>query len=883
MKKLFTSLLLLAAGVFISSAYAEGTVSVLGKSISSGSGSWTKSSNSAITNSGKVSYQFDSSGNLTLTFEDVTIDYSSVAVNFTLDKRLTINCKGTVSIKCADNCIWFHGKGDRLYITGEGEESSKLTLTTTKYAPLSFSPTATSEAYFMDINVSINRPTTDYNGIYGSSDGTLYFHNSHVYISKGDKPTIGGLANVKMSTAVYNSPSDVTYSTSKKELQKDGSTYTGALTVMPSLVVNGIYVSLNSDATAGSGWKYTRSDKTLTINGAISAGSNEVVGNYGCNGLIVNTTSAATVTSSTNCFALYQPTTFKGSSKLTVKAGSSATGIFPMSSTATLTFDACNLDVSGKYGIDGSGGQEAAVTFKNANVKVNGTTATMGRIKSITFNGCDIATTGVRFVTNGLKKGSETDYYAGAVEIKKVTTTYSVKVCGKAFNDVNVNNFYVDGLTAGTVTWDNSSSTLTLNGVTLNETNDINAIEINTTSATTVKVVGDNEITSKGRGIYFAANTTISGTGNVIFTSTAGSGGAAQTGKNLTLNTNGRVSFFGETYGLWVGSGLTMKKTNANTHFRFKGKSNGSLYVSGTLSLDGVALWSGWSADADAMFGCYFDNQFVRQNGGAVAKGLVAFKYVEEKYNLYVAGTQVTDCNAPGLGSKYIKAGGAKAVTYNATSNTLTLNGATIDNGGATVNCINDKGMTGNFTIKVASASKLISDASGNACIYFESQDAPATITGNGKLTFGGAATNGIVSYPNLTLDNVEIEMSNSLKGSNAYKNLTVKLTTAGRRVTVKGTVCYWGDVLCSGGTKIINPDPWKMYDHSVWNTNLNAIASPVVFGDSSATGIEGIVADPNAEVIGIFDAQGRQLDDMQPGINILRMSDGTTRKVIKK
>ena len=59
--------------------------------------------------------------------------------------------------------------------------------------------------------------------------------------------------------------------------------------------------------------------------------------------------------------------------------------------------------------------------------------------------------------------------------------------------------------------------------------------------------------------------------------------------------------------------------------------------------------------------------------------------------------------------------------------------------------------------------------------------------------------------------------------------------------------------------------------------------AEKVVFGDKTTAGIDGITTDADAEVIGIYDAQGRKLEEMQQGINIIRMSDGTTRKVIRK
>ena len=49
--------------------------------------------------------------------------------------------------------------------------------------------------------------------------------------------------------------------------------------------------------------------------------------------------------------------------------------------------------------------------------------------------------------------------------------------------------------------------------------------------------------------------------------------------------------------------------------------------------------------------------------------------------------------------------------------------------------------------------------------------------------------------------------------------------------------------------------------------------------------GVEPIVSDSDSEatVIGVFTLQGVRTDEMQPGINIVRMSDGTVRKVFVK
>ena len=50
-------------------------------------------------------------------------------------------------------------------------------------------------------------------------------------------------------------------------------------------------------------------------------------------------------------------------------------------------------------------------------------------------------------------------------------------------------------------------------------------------------------------------------------------------------------------------------------------------------------------------------------------------------------------------------------------------------------------------------------------------------------------------------------------------------------------------------------------------------------------TAIETVAAESvsNADITDIYDLNGRRRDALQPGINIVKMSDGTTKKVVAK
>ena len=92
-----------------------------------------------------------------------------------------------------------------------------------------------------------------------------------------------------------------------------------------------------------------------------------------------------------------------------------------------------------------------------------------------------------------------------------------------------------------------------------------------------------------------------------------------------------------------------------------------------------------------------------------------------------------------------------------------------------------------------------------------------------------------------------------------------------------------YGDPI--GNHRIISPTVGR-------SPNFTAVAHKTYFGaipevripiTYPATAITGVEVDANATVVGIYDLQGRRLTQMQPGVNLLRMSDGSVRKVMKQ
>ena len=909
MKKLFTSLILLM-GVMI----VQAQVYVAGFSVDPGSSSSNvKSGTAALSSDGK-----------TLTLTNAVIEPSGTynGINNKGVAGLKIVIKGTCSIK---------GKGRGIItnanttISGEGGSLTvDVSENTDNYGCIKVENGATLTVEW--INLTCKGKSF---GIDGTGTETLNLLCCEVNVSTtGSGSCIQQFASLSKN-ANYWFNGETWNSTDKKLYKSNGSSNATSCYLAANLKVGMFNVNSNSTwnflggsdggLTAGS-IKYESSTKTLTFDGAtFKAPTNVcVVQNNNVDGLIIKLAGKNTLSlsyaSSGSAFRFSKSTTIEGAG-YTSSYKNTITAYLPIYqySSGTLTINNAYLELNGKnYGMTGgSSASGKSLIIKKSYVSVSNTsdfeTASIAAFEKCELTDCNVdasVASGICYRSSLKGFGDNSgNLYKKKILINVPSTTYSLWVAGTQVSNLNASNVVVDGMTAGKISYNNSSRTLTLNNVTLKTTaSGVIGISVGSSLSgdLTVNITGENSITSADDAFYMNKNTTFSGDGKAEFISTAESGLSGAGGACPTFTLLKPILFKGKKYGYWgTGSSnevMTIKKTDSGGFVRFSGET-AAIHNLTDLTLNNVDFVS-QAGSTENLLGCYFDSEKkkVMQNGGVVAKGagkFVAFGYVSERYDLYVGEVQVNDRNAAGIGSPNITAGGGTAAVYDATNKKLTLNGAKIEaTNGTYGNCIRvSSSFDGNFTLNVAGNSTLTSDVSGKSCFYIESKKAPTTITGSGKLTIGGSTTNGIVSWPKLTLDNVEMEMANSLSGSSDVPSLTVKLTTAGRKVTVNGVVNYWGDVLLSGGTKVVNPGDWEFRNSSslekkawgIYSKSTNALASPVVFGDQTAAGIEGIVADPNAEVIGIFDAQGRRLEEMQPGINILRMSDGTTRKVIKK
>lgn len=182
------------------------------------------------------------------------------------------------------------------------------------------------------------------------------------------------------------------------------------------------------------------------------------------------------------------------------------------------------------------------------------------------------------------------------VYIENNATPYNLWINGVQVNSVNYGNLtFIDGV-SGSVSYNPTTKTLTLNNANIistsattsaaNITSEISDLKINVTGTNTLRVTSGNYAS-----LVANESTTITGTGEVHFIGAENIGCRLANGKTLTVSGGGAFDFVGLTYGIY-GGGSTSKLvvSGATTELIAMGVNNASIYrVKPTLN-DGLAV-----------------------------------------------------------------------------------------------------------------------------------------------------------------------------------------------------------------------------------------------------------------------------------------------------
>ena len=495
-----------------------------------------------------------------------------------------------------------------------------------------------------------------------------------------------------------------------------------------------------------------------------------------------------------------------------------------------LTLDVKGTDV-GTYCTTASG-LEGTLTIDHCKIlsEVTGDTdySSIHGFKTCTLTDCGVNTATTAVFYNTEKKGctSISGTLAKKVSIDVPTTTYDgIKVLDTPVTNLNASNILVEGLTEGTISYDSSTKCLSLNSVDLTapEGNESIGFDISSDAVTEINIAGLNGITTEGHIIRLTRGGTITMTGaSGLFygKSTKESGLCMDGSGGFVFDVNGAVVLLAKDIGIW-GNGVlfdastvTIKKRESMSEYYFQGQKRGAVVNVADLKLDGTDFYYN---EANGTPGCYFDDYYVRQNGGEIVKGdnVVNITGISDTYGITVAGTPVNSCNRMAIGSKYITGGGPTAVSYDADNRVLTMNNATIEYDGDDKNfmALKNEGVD-ELDIKLEGDNVI--NTSGYVALQLASlSDKPVTtkITGDGKLDAKSSwYALRIGSYNSLDIgENVQVKAEGSSSGI-ANNSLGISGETLivrdKARVEAKGSpsVQRLNEIQLEDGIKILEP-----------------------------------------------------------------------------
>ena len=169
----------------------------------------------------------------------------------------------------------------------------------------------------------------------------------------------------------------------------------------------------------------------------------------------------------------------------------------------------------------------------------------------------------------------------------------------------------------------------------------------------------------------------------------------------------------------------------------------------------------------------------------------------------------------------------------------------------------------------------------GGAIVVYKNTTIKSSTSDLVTLSAGNTGINAIEGA-SVTLDGVNLKISKPSFGITAKQTastLTIKSSTVEIESTSVG-IQKFGSITFDN-CHIESPEGGKVKDGYVVDASGNYAKNVKIALGASA--IDAVEIDSNAEVNAIYDAAGRQTTTAKRGLNIVRMSDGTVRKVMVK
>ena len=441
-----------------------------------------------------------------------------------------------------------------------------------------------------------------------------------------------------------------------------------------------------------------------------------------------------------------------------------------------------------------------------------------------------------------------------------VRAQYQLWIAGTQVSDDNRGDLSaIDGVT-GQVSYDPETKVLRLQDATITSSSSIGIRSL--IDGLTIEVAGTNSVNIDGPFAAVQGDQAFTIKGNGTLNTQSQNCALFANGGNLTIE-NCTLSAKGS-YGISANSSETLVIRKAN--ITAEGE-NGSMCDFSNITLEDCSITQPAGAYFDEWAGAIVDAE-----GNTVTSELkIEATKVTNKYELYVAGTQVTDDNRGDLSSIE---GVAGQISYNPETNVLTLNNVNIQSANRAI--ISD---IENLTISLEGENQVTTEEASDGIVNKKAM----TISGDGTLTIN--ADGACALYPNnadLTIENCTVNAKGAY-GIVGKGQKTENIRISNANVTAEGTTD--GSItdiasLSLEGCQITQPEgaAFDMETGAVVDMEGNVVKTPVKIepgaGPSLTINGELMTADNYSDLTSIDGVSGKV--SYNPETNVLTLENAT-------
>ena len=437
---------------------------------------------------------------------------------------------------------------------------------------------------------------------------------------------------------------------------------------------------------------------------------------------------------------------------------------------------------------------------------------------------------------------------------------YGIKIANKEVTSENCADLSViDGVT-GKVSFNHATKTLTLENATITYSEGIfPGIANNEVDDLTIKLIGENKVTTKKTSLGLFKPTTITGNGSLYLTS-ENYCGIDMKDTPITIKDT-RLYVKGGMYGIAGYSGSEPEVlTIRNSNVEVEGTIEGSLTYLKNLILDGCSITQPEGAAYDA------ELRGVALNRALVKDKVIIASQNMQMYGIRIAGVEVTSDNCAEL--NYIDGINSGEMSYDPKTNTLMMKEVSFSS--SSTDCAIENYGCANLNIKVTGYVGIQTTETECICL-----DEATTISGTGTIVTESEENEGIIFRKSLTIDGIRLYGENKcgITGENGDKEV---LTVRNAYVKV-GTICNIKSLVLDGSS-IVQPEG-AAFDATLKGVAFEGdLATDVLIKPTDYFGIEvaGVmVTKANCADLSVIDGVTGKLS-YNPMTNTLTMQDCT-------